>query len=438
MSEMRPIRSYPVPANEHARCGVLDTLDLGARRSDPFFDHVTALARRIMGKPIAFLSLISREDQTFLAIDGYDLDGTPRELSLCAFTVAKKKTIVIPDTTLDARSARHPIVVNAPHLRFSASAPIILSSGFCMGTLCVVDVAPGDMPSDDEVAQLEHLAGMVARFYELPAEPDPVQAARLRDIGQEAQDEFLSLVSHELRTPLNGILGLADLIVPADAEQVELLEALVASGRHLNDVVDSILAFTDLRSGDMTPKEGVVDLGQIVAGVLRTFEKLAQISGKTLHVALVAEAPIIRGDAARLELALACLLSNFIAHGGPSGAISVLRQANGELDIDVSDDGHGIAPDRQAAVWRAFAVGAKPSERAADGIGLGLPLANRIVEMHGGELDLIIGEGAMSARIRIPVYRNVEALGPCRPTRDAKMLAPRPSERRKGKAVPID
>ncbi len=404
---MQPIRSYPVPANEAARHRLLETLDLNARKSDPFFAHVTGLTKQIMGTPVAFLSLISGEQQAILAIDGYDLDGTPREMSLCAFTVAKKKTIVIPDTHEDARSKNHPIVVNPPHLRFSASAPIILGSGFCIGTLCAADLAPRDMPGDDKIAQLEHLAAMVARFYELPTEPAPDHAAELRVIAQGAQDEFLSLIGHELRTPLNGILGLAQVMEPFDDEQKELLEAILASGEHLTRIVESILTFTDLRSGDMTPDEGDVDLAHVVTTVVGAFRKLAQLSGRTLTVSTIADDPFIRGDAARIELALACLVANFVAHGGASGTVSVVRQSNGELYIEVNDNGEGIAASRQTAIWRAFAVGAKPSERVVDGLGLGLPLANRIVELHGGELDLVVSPGSMSALMRLPVYRNL-------------------------------
>jgi signal transduction histidine kinase len=287
---------------------------------------------------------------------------------------------------------------------------VILASGFCIGTLCAVDLAPGPMPSDAQVSLLEHLAAMVARFYEVPLEPDPAHAAQLNRIAVEAQEEFLSLISHELRTPLNGILGLAQVLEPADDEQAELIEAIIASGDHLGRIVESILAFTDLRSGDITLEEGPVDLAAVVSCNVGAFRKLAQISGKTLVVDRIADHPWITGDLAKLELALGCLVANFIAHGGDNGAISVVRQDDGELNIEVIDNGSGIAPERQAAIWRAFAVGAKPNERAAGGIGLGLPLANRAVELHGGELDLIPGHGTMSARIRLPAWRAIDSL----------------------------
>ena len=102
---------------------------------------------------------------------------------------------------------------------------------------------------------------------------------------------------------------------------------------------------------------------------MKTFGKLAQLSDKTLVIGKIADGPRIIGDAAKLELAVGCLLANFIAHGGPEGRVSILRHPSGELNIEVLDNGHGIAPERQTAILQAFAVGAKPTERASDGIG---------------------------------------------------------------------
>jgi len=406
MPQNRPLRSFPVPANESARNAVVDALGLVARKDDPFFDHVTAMARLIFDIPIAFLSVIHRDDQIFLSVDGSDLAGTLREASICAHTIVRKSTIVVPDTHADPRFVAHPIVVNPPHIRFYIGAPVVLSSGFCVGTICCADLLPRDRPTERQIAQLESLATMVARFYDLPFEPaDPTATALLNRIAHEAQDEFLSLIGHELRTPLNGILGLAQVLEPADAEQAQVIEGITASGDHLCRVVDSILAFTDLRSGDITLEEGPVDLAALITATVSAFRKLAQISGKMLIVERIADDPQVIGDRAKLELAIGCLVANFIAHGGALGQLSVVRQTSGELTIEINDNGPGIAPDRQAAVWRAFGVGARLSGRAADGIGLGLPLANRVIELHGGELDLIRHSGRMSALIRLPSYR---------------------------------
>lgn len=374
------------------------------RRSDPFFGYVTQMVRQILGTPIAFISLFSGDRQTMLRIDGYELEGTPRAQSLCSFTVAARETIVLPDTHADPRSVRHPIVTEVG-VRFSASAPVITSRGFCLGTVCGIDLAPRDMPNPDQVAMLELLARMVARYYELPIEPDPDQAAALRKIADDAQKEFLDLVGHEMRTPLNGIHGMAQLLEPQNEEEEEVVEAILSSSEHLSAVVGSILHFTELSSGDIGLMESRVELDRLIDKVMGPFQRLARIQGKTLRRIGSAAQIRLTGDAAKLELALACLLTNCLSHGGREIVVEVARHEDGSAMIGVTDNGPGITPGFEARVWEAFGVGNTVRTRSADGIGLGLPLTRKIVELHGGALHLLRPETGMTALIRLPPWR---------------------------------
>lgn len=405
MTVQTPIRPYPVPVNDLSRSRITDAMELEKRRSDPFFTHVTDVVRGIFDTPVAFLSLLSGDHLTFLCMNGIDMTGTPRTHSLCAFTVAKGQTIILPDTLLDPRTADHPVVAGPPHVRFSASAPVILSSGFCIGTLCAIDLVPREAPGETQVRQLEHLAAMVARFYEVPLEPDPAQLARLNRIAADAQEEFLTLIGHELRTPLNGIQGLAQVLEPANEDQAELIAILLESASHLEKIVESILTFTDLRTGDIALPDTLVDIGALLGGVMHRMGRLAGLNGKHLNTGALPDGMTLKGDPALLELGVTCLLLNFIAHGGPTGHISLREDPGGDLTLEILDDGAGIPEDRIAGIWQAFAVGARPTERASDGIGLGLPLTRRIVELHGGELDVVRHNGQTLAQIRLPAWR---------------------------------
>lgn len=403
MTAMRP---HPIPTNDPARAATVDAMSLMDRKNDPFFAGVTRLVRQILGTPIAFISLFSGERQTMLRIEGYEMEGTPRDMSLCAFTVAARETIILPDTLADPRSVRHPIVTQVG-VRFSASAPVITSRGFCLGTVCGVDLAPRPMPPPDRVAMLETLAEMVARFYELPVEPDPDQAAALRRIADDAQHEFLDLVGHELRTPLNGIHGMAQLLEPRDADEAEVVAAILSSSEHLNAVVGSILQFTELSSGNIGLMESRVSLDAMIDRVLPAFQRLAKVRGKAIVRTGDTTGLILVADRAKMELALACLLSNCLHHGGARITISAVRLEDGSATIEVSDNGPGIAAGFEARIWEAFGVGGRVRARGSDGIGLGLPLTRKVVELHGAELHLIRPEGGMSAMIRLPHWRIV-------------------------------
>lgn len=406
---MADLRPYPVPVNDVARGRVIDALGLTGGSQEPFFAHVVAMARALFDAPVAFISLIRDDCQTFLRIDGVELESTPRSMSLCAYTVAKRQTVVIPDTHLDERSEAYPNVVNAPHVRFSASAPVILSTGFCLGTVCAVDFVPHAEPAPKSVEMLEHLAAMVARFYEVPIEPDPQHVRTLQAIAEEAQEEFLSLVSHELRTPLNGIQGLAQVIDGGGPEDAELVEALRLSADHLEQIVENILSFTELRSGELEVQEGTVCLDELLQQTVATFGRVAGLKKKTLRIADAAPLPGIRGDAAKLGLALDCLAMNFAMHGGATGTFTTAIRPDGGVTIELRDDGEGIDEARLATIWTAFGVGASVHRRTGDGIGLGLPLSSRLAEIHGGDLDLVSGSGETVARLRLPAWRSLAA-----------------------------
>lgn len=403
---MTMLRPFPIPSNDGARSRIVDAMSLQDRRDDPFFAHVTAMVRHIFKTPIAFISLFSGDAQIFLATDGLDLPGTPRDMSLCAFTVAAKSTIVLPDTHADARSREHPVVTGMG-VRFSASAPVVTSQGFCLGTVCGLDLTPHAPPTADQIAMLNTLSQMVARFYEQPYTPDPAAARRLQDIAKAAQQEFLALIGHELRTPLNGIHGMAQVLEPRDGDDAEVIAAILSSAEHLNAVVGSILSFTELSAGEITLEDQCFDLNKLVQKVVAGFTKLTKLQGKTVGFDANAPEIHVQGDATKLELAMGCLLSNVLHHGGPVCAVATQILADGTVSITVRDNGSGISPAYQARIWQAFGVGQTVHTRNADGIGLGLPLTRRVVELHGGELDLLQGEKDMTAMIRLPRWRLV-------------------------------
>ncbi|WOI58054.1 HAMP domain-containing sensor histidine kinase [Palleronia sp. LCG004] len=399
------LQSYPIPANDRARVEIINAMMIERRRKDPFFEHVTEAAKTVFGTPIAYVSLMQRETQRLLHCNGADVEGTPREASLCAFTVAAKQTIVIHDTWQDARSVDHPAVVDNNRLRFSASAPVILSSGFCVGTLCAVDLVPHEAPDAGQIAVLEHLAAMIARFYEAPAEPDPARLAEIGRIAHEAQEEFLALIGHELRTPLNGICGLLPLLEPANAEEAEIRDAIDGSADLLTRVVNSILFYTELSSADIEIEESAIDLAELLRRTTAGHQALMRIGDKTCDMTGIPECLPYSGDREKLELAFSCLLANVVVHGGRNARVSLGVDENGIVEIAIGDDGPGITAERESRIWHAFGTGEAVRTRRADGIGLGLPLTRRLIELHGGDVTLDQTGGGLAVRIRLPAWR---------------------------------
>jgi len=161
-------RPVPRPDNETERLAALRSYEVLDTACEESFDGVAELARRLLGVPIALVSLIDAERQWFKAKAGLEADGSPRDTSFCAHAILDETgaTMVVPDAQTDPRFADNPFVTDIPHLRFYAGVPLMNPEGFALGTLCVIDQQPRAL-SDEENATLRSLARMVVTTLEL-------------------------------------------------------------------------------------------------------------------------------------------------------------------------------------------------------------------------------------------------------------------------------
>ena len=211
---MSSLNSYPTPLNEPSRAQVACIIGDKTKAEDPLFAEAAEIAREQLKTKFGIVSLIDSDRSMLLAHPGLDVAEIPKELALCAHTFVTREPLVILDAKSEPAWSNHPAVAGPPHVRFYAGAPIMLSTGFAIGTVCAIDTDPKTEVNAEDIRLLQRLANMVARAHEMPIAPDAAAAAALAAAQREAQEEFLSLVSHELRTPLNGLLGIAEILTP--------------------------------------------------------------------------------------------------------------------------------------------------------------------------------------------------------------------------------
>ena len=163
-----------------AHTGILDTAP------EPRFDDLVMLAKEICDVPIALVSLVDSERQWFKAKVGVDVEETPIETSVCALVIRQDGLFVIPDLSLDPRTAHFSLVAQEPHLRFYAGFPIVTAAGVPLGSLCAIDVVPrpGGLTSR-QAAALEALARQTAIEIErtMAARSRRVNAAVAHSVG---------------------------------------------------------------------------------------------------------------------------------------------------------------------------------------------------------------------------------------------------------------
>ncbi|WP_330186250.1 response regulator [Dactylosporangium sp. AC04546] len=244
--------------------------------------------------------------------------------------------------------------------------------------------------------------------------------------ASQAKSDFLAGMSHELRTPLNAIIGFSDLMraeqPDGDRRSVpaEWVDHVHSSGRHLLGLINDILDLAKVEAGRLElhpvplPMDTVV--GELVDGLRPLTDK------KGLQVYLDVPAIAVRADPLRFRQILDNLLSNAIKFTSDGGLVAVSATAAGDqVAVTVADSGIGIAPADQERVFEEFQQVGPAAQRNA-GTGLGLALTRRLVEAHGGTIELAsaLGEGSRFT-VRLPAavpapspIRSVEPPGPTR------------------------
>jgi PAS domain S-box-containing protein len=240
------------------------------------------------------------------------------------------------------------------------------------------------------------------------------QASRLSE-ADRAKDEFLATLAHELRNPLAplrnslSLLRLSGAADPATAPVHEMMERQV---NHLVRLVDDLLEMSRISRGAFVLQKERVEVAAIVRNAVETSEPLIQAARHRLSLSLPGGPLWLEGDPVRLAQILANLLNNAAKYTDDGGHITVQVRREGDVAaISVLDNGSGIAPDALPRMFEMFSRGDRASGRGQGGLGIGLALARRLAEMHGGTLDATsAGPGKGSEfTLRLPIAANQEA-----------------------------
>ena len=136
----------PIPANEAERIQALRELLILDTPPEERFDRITRVASALFSVPIALIALMEHDREWFKSCCGLaDLQEVPRDHSFCSHAIFERKPLIVSNTLLDERFADNPHVTGYPSVRFYAGHPLILGSGSCVGTLCILDTKPRDL-----------------------------------------------------------------------------------------------------------------------------------------------------------------------------------------------------------------------------------------------------------------------------------------------------
>ncbi len=256
-----------------------------------------------------------------------------------------------------------------------------------------------------------------------------VQAERL----SHTKDEFLAMLAHELRNPLAPISSSASLLSMQfkDEPRIRQTSTIISRQvRHMSRLIDDLLDVSRVTRGLVKLKLGVVDFRDIVAGALDQARPLIDEKGHAVALALPPAPVYVRGDQTRLVQSVANILNNAAKYTPRAGRITLALEAGGGgMRLTVGDNGSGMPPELLPNVFDLFTQGARTLARSQGGLGLGLTLVKRLVELHQGEVSAHsegIGKGS-SFTLSLPcVDAAPEAVGAAGPVEEAGARRERP------------
>jgi signal transduction histidine kinase len=267
-------------------------------------------------------------------------------------------------------------------------------------------------------------------------------------VSSKYKSEFIANMSHELRTPLNSLLILAEQLQdnPDDTmtdTQVEYASVILASGRDLLSLLNSVLDLAKAESGTVVVEMAEVSVAELRFGLLREFEPVAHGKGVGYLLDVAPDVPVsIVTDSQRLRQIIKNLLANAfkfteqgqvhlhirLAAGGWSPEMDSLAAAPSVVAISVTDSGIGIVEDEQQRIFEPFAQGDGTTARNYGGTGLGLSISRELVALLGGEITVVSIPGQGSTfTIYLPLDRQLTA---------SRTATPLPNQR--GALVAVD
>jgi len=223
------------------------------------------------------------------------------------------------------------------------------------------------------------------------------RAKAAAEAGSQAKSAFLANMSHELRTPLNAVIGFSEIIrgevlgPVGTARYREYAADINGAGRHLLEIVNDILDLSKLDAAKLQLREQSCIVADLVASTVNILRGEAGKKNLFLSIDVPVSLPDLWADPLRIRQILTNLLSNAIKFTPAGGRVSLSAgvEESGELALVVHDTGIGMTPGQIETAVQPFGQANLTFSRGQQGTGLGLPLAKRLVELHGGRLEIV-------------------------------------------------
>lgn len=251
-------------------------------------------------------------------------------------------------------------------------------------------IAEGDLRVRVPVRGRDEMAALAHSFNEMAVQLE--RAAQQQRDAEQMRRDLIAWVGHDLRTPLASIRAiveaLADGMVEEPAEVERYLRTAQRDIRALSLLIDDLFEMAQLDAGGLPLERQPIPIADLLSDTLESFSALARQRGVTLHGEALPPGALVVVDAQKIGRVLSNLVSNALRHTPAGGSVELRATPHevGYIAVEVRDTGSGISPTDLPHVFEQFYRGEKSRSRTTGGAGLGLAIARRIIEAHGGAI----------------------------------------------------
>ncbi len=412
-----------------ATAAVLQVISSSVADTQPVFDKILDSCERLFAGTGLGIYLV--DDAGMLRMGGYrgnslgpsgsvqaiagafprPLEGTATENAIRA-----RQVIHYPDALAGADVPAPMRRIAAEIRNFSIAVAPMLWEGRGVGAIQVSRSPPAPF-TDKELTLLKTFADQAVIAIQNARLFNEIQAkSRELEMANKHKSEFLANMSHELRTPLNAIIGFSEVLSEkmfgeVNEKQLEYLLDIHSSGHHLLSLINDILDLSKIEAGRMELDLATTSLPMLLDNCTTLVRERARRLGLVLALDIEAGLGDWTADVRKLKQVVINLLSNAVKFTPAGGRVTLrARRLENAVEIAVVDTGVGIAADQQALVFEEFRQAGGDYLRKSEGTGLGLALAKRFVELHGGTMRVESEPGRGSTFAFILPERVMEAV----------------------------
>jgi len=384
------------PNNEQDRLKALYSYNILNTSEEADFDNIVKLASQICNCPISLISLIDNNYQWFKAKVGLDVNETSRDESFCAHAILNPEgVLLVPDAKRDVRFHDNPLVTGEPNIRFYAGVPLVSSTGYALGTLCVINTTASDLNEGQEFA-LKTLAHQVVSQIELRQKVTRLENANLIINEQnttlerlnQSKVKLISILSHDIRSALSSLKSVVTLFNEGDLHLSEIYHLMELTDGQLDsttELLENLLKWsvTQLDTKDLQLQP--ISLNYLVNEVFKLNECKADLKNNKLENLIPADIQI-KADKDIVQFLLRNLIGNANKFTEKGNIRIRLEEDSNYYNISVIDTGVGLSEEQLNKLFFTQFRNTTQGTLGEQGSGIGLQLCKELIFRHKGKI----------------------------------------------------